>query len=76
MATFPGTLAERRGLGGAPLELVAPAIQAKPILPSPQRSKLAMSIPTPKFAFGRTIFIEKVKVRAAAHVHPPGKRER
>ncbi len=55
------SLAERRG--AVPLELVSPAIQSKPILPSPQRSKLAMSIPTPKFAFGRTIFLEKAKVR-------------
>jgi hypothetical protein len=66
------SLAERRGVGAPSLEssggglgigfgVMAPGVQPKPILPSPMRSK-PMSIPTPKFAFGRHIFIEKVKV--------------
>jgi hypothetical protein len=65
------SLAERRGVGAPSLEgsgglpalgFMVPGVQQKPILPSPQRTK-PLSIPTPKFAFGRAIFIEKVKVR-------------
>jgi hypothetical protein len=50
-------------------------VAPKPILPSPMRPSKGVSIPTPKFAFGRHIFIEKVKVRgsivgAPAKHHP------
>ena len=40
----------------------ASLVSTKPILPSPLRTKIGLSIPTPKIAFGRTIFMEKLKV--------------